>query len=79
MSRTETHYLLNTIMLDDYCVFIQRMNEEKIAELAKEFASCCSINKDEAGLGLSELEDSAVSLIGGAYVCPYACIFCMVH
>eukprot|EP00952_Eustigmatos_sp_NYUAD-ZCMA_P005011 21938-Eustigmatos_ZCMA.PRE.1 len=36
LRRTETHYLLNRIFLDDYCVWVQHVEDETFARVAVE-------------------------------------------
>jgi hypothetical protein len=39
MEHTDSHYMLNKIFLDDYCVWLQGLREEALHHLAKEFNS----------------------------------------
>ena len=60
LRRTETHYLLNTLFLDDWCVFLQQPAAEAVVEgLKAAWAGAGKeggCGKEEVGLGLLELE-----------------------
>ena len=64
LRRTETHYLLNRLFLDDYCVLLQSaVGEVVVRELGEawregrgEGGGGVRVGKEEVGLGLVELE-----------------------
>ena len=63
MEHTDTHYMLNKVFLDDYCVWLQSVDESTIDTLAKEFNEAKTMlekgdlmGKSSLGLCLPELE-----------------------
>lgn len=57
LRRTETHYLLNRIFLDDYCVFAQQLEAAELQGLAEQVRQAGrSLGKEEVGLQLPALE-----------------------
>lgn len=63
---TDTHYMLNKLFIDDYCVWIQQLNEASLQTFAKEYnnmknemESGPNKGKGSVGLKLEELESWA--------------------
>lgn len=57
MAHTDSHYMLNKIFLDDYCVWIQRLRPESIKQLADEINAAKGRIEamEQAGRGIVEL------------------------
>lgn len=63
LERTDTHYLLNTVYVGDYCVWLQTVDDAVIKTLAKDFNKAKNTfekypntGKDTMGLHLMQLE-----------------------
>ena len=54
---SETHYILNKIYLDDYCCWIQQINEETLINFGKAYnLEKSKLNKSVLGLSLDDIE-----------------------
>jgi hypothetical protein len=60
LRRTESHYLLNRLFLDDYCVFVQQVGDDVLADLAKDYREAAAgLKKADVGLDLPRWEAMA--------------------
>nr|CCA23810.1 conserved hypothetical protein [Albugo laibachii Nc14] len=54
---SETHYLLNSIFIQDYCVWIQSIDDQTLAQFAQRFHKAMrDFNKNDTGWDLIEME-----------------------
>ena len=60
--RSEPRYLLNTLYIDDFCVFLQKVDKKEFEDLAAEIEGL-KIEKKELGLELEEIEKEALEII----------------
>lgn len=61
IEKSETQYLLNTLYIQDYCVWIQSVSDDRLLRLSQDFAECIqSFKKDDTGWALEQIEKSAV-------------------
>ncbi|KAG2529701.1 hypothetical protein JM18_002727 [Phytophthora kernoviae] len=59
VEKSETQYLLNTLYIQDYCVWIQSVSDERLQRVSKELeAHIAAFKKDNTGWALEELERS---------------------
>lgn len=56
---SDPRYLLNTLYVDDFCIWIQQVDEKKIIDLAEKVKKI-EISKADLGLELEELEAAAL-------------------
>jgi hypothetical protein len=63
IEHTDTHYMLNKVIIDDYCVWLQIVDAKLLADLATEFNAAktqfekgAHVGKAAVGLQLPELE-----------------------
>jgi protein SHQ1 len=57
VEKSETQYLLNTIYIQDYCIWIQTVSDEQFVRLAEEVSGCLQrFRKADSGWALEELE-----------------------
>lgn len=59
LDKSEFHYHLNRLFIDDYCLYVQSVSRKKIKSLAKEISKV-SITKEDIGWNLEELEAKAI-------------------
>jgi len=55
LNASESYYILNQLYVTDYCVWIQRVKEQRLFSLADSIRKV-KLNKDDVGLELVELE-----------------------
>jgi len=60
--RSEPRYLLNTLYIDDFCLYLQTVDQKKYEELANQIAAL-KIEKKDISLDLEELEKEALEII----------------
>lgn len=59
VEKSETQYLLNSLYIQDYCVWIQSVNDERLQRVSAELDDhIAAFKKDETGWALDELERS---------------------
>ncbi|RLN56935.1 hypothetical protein BBJ29_000884 [Phytophthora kernoviae] len=59
VEKSETQYLLNALYIQDYCVWIQSVSDERLQRVSKELeAHIAAFKKDNTGWALEELERS---------------------
>lgn len=57
LRRTESHYLLNRLFLDDLCVYVQHLTDADVAALCKHYrAAAGAVSKGDVGLDLERVE-----------------------
>ncbi|CAM9202900.1 unnamed protein product, partial [Choristocarpus tenellus] len=60
MEKSEVHYLLNKLFIEDYCVWLQKVSESTLASFATRYAQVVKyLRKGDLGLDLERLEASA--------------------
>ncbi len=66
LARDELRYLLNTLYVTDYCVWIQSVGDASLSAFAAEVAEAAvSLTKAMTGLPLEEVEAAAAVMLGG--------------
>ncbi|GLE10020.1 hypothetical protein PINS_up021994 [Pythium insidiosum] len=57
VEKSETQYLLNTVFIQDYCVWLQTLSDQTLRCLGDELAAAAAaFTKSETGWALEELE-----------------------
>lgn len=57
--KSEPRYLLNRLYIDDFCVFLQSVDEKEFQKKAEAIEKILPIDKEELGLSLVEIEAEA--------------------
>lgn len=57
--KSEPRYLLNRLYIDDFCVFLQSVDEKEFQKKAEAIEKILPIDKEELGLSLVEIETEA--------------------
>lgn len=60
--KNEPRYLLNILYIDDFCIFVQNIEEEAFGKVVKELKEL-EIKKDDLDINLLEIEETAVEIL----------------
>lgn len=61
-NKNEPRYLLNILYIDDFCIFIQNIEEKYLNELVKEVFQI-NLKKEDLDINLEEIEEQAMEVI----------------
>lgn len=60
--KSEPRYLLNRLYFDDFCIFIQAVNESCLRKLSNELNEI-KINKNDLDINFEEIEKEAINIM----------------